>query len=833
MSLKVSEQPFYYREYEKDIHSQSIPTNRKSYLERVAVASLPFLSLYRPAEKALSLVMGSARVITQGSELKNQAYNGTSYEAFKSFLKTTMAVSSLTLTIGGLSSLGMAVTTVQDLLGNCERVYVIYNQQGLSWDTSFVVGQILNSGFYLGLILYGSFEFMAISFSVQVVTNLYQSLSELKEGNYLEAISHISMSVVRGSQFYAQLQTQKAISTIPSKKIEQEIETSEKLKTAQDSRFKKEILQGRKKWDPALDLLEEQHHKQLYDIHGSFSDNFHYSKDSSGNLKATWLCEDKNWNFAVRTASYNSQAKAWTQPKGQSIDLLSHFSFGSQLKDFNQKDVLIKIKMDSFKNLGAICVFPGEKADSCNSQETLQAIAFDIEKNSWFSSDTISISCFSDLCKKALPDLKMDQYGNMTTIWHDAGNRTLESMHCKKGEAWSSVVKVDSDVLIDELYLTSVPSQGMVAIWKGSQALKPTKSLFPFPRNVIRASNYNLTDNAWVTPVNLVDLDSIRLREIEDFLFHVDAQGNIIIVWEEQPDDRLLDIYEIIQNAKQYPDEFNEWLFGDDDEWLFENEDAFYKERLELKNFINSIHSFEDFIHQELSYKGQVSLKEFLKLNDHRGNSIAGAIFNASSGDWDKLSFPLEGESPKIIELSSGKTLVGWQSWNSFFATRRAKELDRYTDQEIESGEGDGYAANEGDFKEYIQFGLYDPKTKEWSVDLSSLKCSPSRYSLCLNEMDHQSENVLVVWEETEGNWDNLKVKLLASVYNPITKTRSSKKFFITQDLVKDFGISRDYTSHDLKINVNEVIKDSATITIDILWGKSVLSSKTCKVQLP
>lgn len=729
---KVTLPSYFYREYENDFPKQDSKNEPTSQTLRVVKVALPFVSLYRPVGRVLAGGLGSIRTITNFRQcLSAEDYQNLSW----SILQTGLALVSVTGTIF-LHPMGMLITTFGDIAENSHGIYCALTEGEISTATKQTM-RVANNSLYLALMLSGSVQLQLASLALQVLIEGSSSMEEFNKGNMLETIGHLGMCMVRMNQSYAELGTfqrhlshrqvlhqnsMKAIAGKQSAKMQAEERTKHlefSLSRAEQSNY-----------DPALKQLEEQYPEELFQRDGSFPEHFQYFKDASGYWKAVWFCEDQDWNFSIRSAFYNAETNIWTKPENQPLDLLSHFSFGSEIRGFDREDVFLKFKMNSLGNLTAMCVFPGEILDQWEGEGLLQVATFDLVKNVWTFSPLIEISCFPIFPENALADLQYDQYGNIAAIWYDSGPKSLKSIHYEINKNfWSPIQTIDSGINVDEIHLIPSPTGEMIAIWKEKLIIQDPilKEEVPI-KDVIRSSSYNLIEKSWNSPFDIIKSDSLRLRSIGNLQFQIDTLGNIIMVWEEQPETSIFEIFQFVQVAKKYPEELKDWLLGNyDDEYE-------YKEGLALIDFLDSIHSFEDYLRKMMNYKGSISVKEFLKQNDPHGDySVSGSVFDAKTKSWSNpMVFSSHGHSPKIVKLDSGKVFVYWLSHgDSSSAEKREKLIDQYTDQEIEDimfgrkhedeldMDDDWMEENE---EEYLQCGLYDPMTKTWKLD-------PSRFS--------------------------------------------------------------------------------------------------------
>ncbi len=182
--------PYYHREYENDFSKNG------SLYSRIAVATLPFISLYQPIGKPLTLVLSSLRIVNQALSLQNS----------KNIPSKALP---LALSVGALACeilahpMGMVITTAQDTgLNTLDFVNAL---RASDYKTATEKGaQALNNALYLNLFLVGGFQAAALSFSTQIALGFYKSHQEYTEGRYLEAASQFGMVAVRSHQLKSQ-----------------------------------------------------------------------------------------------------------------------------------------------------------------------------------------------------------------------------------------------------------------------------------------------------------------------------------------------------------------------------------------------------------------------------------------------------------------------------------------------------------------------------------------------------------------------------------------------------------------------------------------------------
>ena len=208
---KKIDEPFYFhREYKNDIHQTEQQGNEEasaSWLQlsqRIAFASLPFFSLYKPFSMPIALVMGSVRVYSSASELYSLIQEGDTQKISKGVIQTAIAVTALAGTILA-HPIGMLVTTGQDIVIDCG--YVIHHlNEGDYKKAAERTASLVNNALYLSLFVAGSLELSIASVTVQVLLGAYNSSEDFQKGRWIEGSAHILMAAIRTNQLRGQIQ---------------------------------------------------------------------------------------------------------------------------------------------------------------------------------------------------------------------------------------------------------------------------------------------------------------------------------------------------------------------------------------------------------------------------------------------------------------------------------------------------------------------------------------------------------------------------------------------------------------------------------------------------
>lgn len=192
--------PYYHREYSNDIdRPHEDPSN---LCKRIALVTLPFLSLYKPLSSPIALGMGSVRIFTSGYQLISDIQSGDCKKISISLLQTITSIIALAATIFS-HPIGMIVTTAQDII--FELSDLVQSLQNGNWEAALnSLMKIINNAFYLALICHGGLELSIVSFALQAIILIVSSRSEFKKGHFLEVCGNLLMAAVRIHQGYSQ-----------------------------------------------------------------------------------------------------------------------------------------------------------------------------------------------------------------------------------------------------------------------------------------------------------------------------------------------------------------------------------------------------------------------------------------------------------------------------------------------------------------------------------------------------------------------------------------------------------------------------------------------------
>ncbi|VHO02615.1 hypothetical protein [Candidatus Rhabdochlamydia sp. T3358] len=166
-------------------------------LRRIALATIPFVALYRPAGTALSLGMGSCRVI---SHLKLTYYEEKKEwkNISKEVAQTALAIVSLTSSILNIKMGQLLTSSLDTAQGTYSIIYYAVQEK---YDKAAEEAlQTLASGLYVAFILTGSLEIILLSVLFQTALQLYQMKEEISKQHYIEAAAKLGMAAMRLNQ---------------------------------------------------------------------------------------------------------------------------------------------------------------------------------------------------------------------------------------------------------------------------------------------------------------------------------------------------------------------------------------------------------------------------------------------------------------------------------------------------------------------------------------------------------------------------------------------------------------------------------------------------------
>lgn len=194
---------FYYRQHEHDIKKPEVSKTVFDQCKRVSLVALPFIGLYQPFSRPLSIVSDGLRSITYLSFLAEGTLSGEKTQILSGALNTAISVASIAGTLFA-HPLGMLISTGQDIA--IESIaFACHMYTGEYTQAAENTANILNNVLYLSLFVSGGLELSIAALAVQTMLGLYYAKAELQKGHYIEGSGHLLMAMIRGHQMLGQL----------------------------------------------------------------------------------------------------------------------------------------------------------------------------------------------------------------------------------------------------------------------------------------------------------------------------------------------------------------------------------------------------------------------------------------------------------------------------------------------------------------------------------------------------------------------------------------------------------------------------------------------------
>lgn len=170
----------------------------ESKLRRIVLATIPFVALYRPVGTALSLGMGSCRVISHLKLALDHEGKREWKSVSKEVTQTTLAIISLTSSILNIKMGQLLTGSIDTAQGTYSIIHYIL--QGKYDRATEEALHTLASGLYLAFTLTGSLEIILLSVLFQTTLQLYQMKGEISKEHYIEAAAKLGMAAMRLNQ---------------------------------------------------------------------------------------------------------------------------------------------------------------------------------------------------------------------------------------------------------------------------------------------------------------------------------------------------------------------------------------------------------------------------------------------------------------------------------------------------------------------------------------------------------------------------------------------------------------------------------------------------------
>src|ERR1700761_8211439 len=187
---------YYQRRFDLDLPKQ-VPANWE-ICKRIALLSLPFISLYQPIGRVVSLVSGGSQLVTNLAQTGDAANKGELSAAAMAMGQTALSVTALAGTFFNFQT-GQFISTFIEMGVGCYRVGN-YLGQGEYPKAAEELLQALGSSLYLAIMMHGSLEVALASMVVQGFISFYGASQEFKEGKWPEFIAKMAMGGIRFGQ---------------------------------------------------------------------------------------------------------------------------------------------------------------------------------------------------------------------------------------------------------------------------------------------------------------------------------------------------------------------------------------------------------------------------------------------------------------------------------------------------------------------------------------------------------------------------------------------------------------------------------------------------------
>ncbi len=184
----INEPPFYQRNCEQDLPS----VEKESNIQRFANIALPYICLYNPAAKAISLGMGTLRCGSRVYET-HTAWRGNKTWALP-MAQTAFALASLAITFFHFR-LGLLATTSIDMVFSAAQIYSAL-QAGDKTKAFQHALQTLSSAAYLSIILTSTLEYILLSVLIQATAQFVQACLEYKKDRKPEALAKLVLALI-------------------------------------------------------------------------------------------------------------------------------------------------------------------------------------------------------------------------------------------------------------------------------------------------------------------------------------------------------------------------------------------------------------------------------------------------------------------------------------------------------------------------------------------------------------------------------------------------------------------------------------------------------------
>lgn len=161
-------------------------------VQRIALAALPFIAMYGPAGKALSLASNSLRIVSHIDQAFTAETEGKWHQTAFAVGKVFFGVFALGVSLFHCTA-GLAIMTGCDLLQGIDAALEAYRKNDGDKFKELSLQTVL-SFVYLSFMITGSLEIMVLFATLRLVSGLYEAKHEVVKGHYIEAFSKILLS---------------------------------------------------------------------------------------------------------------------------------------------------------------------------------------------------------------------------------------------------------------------------------------------------------------------------------------------------------------------------------------------------------------------------------------------------------------------------------------------------------------------------------------------------------------------------------------------------------------------------------------------------------------
>ncbi len=193
----IYDNKYYQRQFENDLPKANVIVGMET-AKRVTLIVLPFISLYGPAGKGISIAMGSTRCVTHLFEGGLALYHKDVWAVGGHMTQVALAAMAVAATVFSFQ-VGLLITTVADI-GTSLTTVMNHLTEGEYEKALAEMLQAASSMLYLSIMLTGSLELTLASFLLQGAISLYQAQDEWKAGRWPEFIAKLIMGSLRFNQ---------------------------------------------------------------------------------------------------------------------------------------------------------------------------------------------------------------------------------------------------------------------------------------------------------------------------------------------------------------------------------------------------------------------------------------------------------------------------------------------------------------------------------------------------------------------------------------------------------------------------------------------------------